>query len=152
MKALRTDFPALTTTDPVRRAVQAILDSDLPALPVSDPKGRFAGVFGEREFLEAAFPGYFKQLKYAAFVPEGLDSAFEHPKCLGDAVGDHLNREHVDVASDASDVALAETFLHHRVLIVPVVDDGRVVGLVRRADFFRGVAERLLARDDGSTA
>jgi len=40
-------------------------------------------------------------------------------------------------------VQLAETFLHHRVLIVPVVDQGRVRGIVTRWDFFKAVAKRL---------
>ena len=31
------------------------------------------------------------------------------------------------------------------VLIVPVVDDGRVTGIITRSDFFRAVAERFLA-------
>ena len=37
-----------------------------------------------------------------------------------------MNTEHVDVGPDFSDTQVAEIFLHHRVLIVPVVDDGRV--------------------------
>ena len=45
---------------------------------------------------------------------------------------------------DASDVQLAETFLHHRVLIVPVVDGGRVIGVVTRADFFRELAAKFV--------
>jgi CBS domain-containing protein len=54
-----------------------------------------------------------------------------------------MNDEHVDVAPDFADVQLAEIFLHHRVLVVPVVDDGRVCGLVTRTDFFRALAARL---------
>ena len=55
-----------------------------------------------------------------------------------------MNTEHVDVGPDFSDVQLAETFLHHRVLVIPVVDDRRVQGIVTRADFFRAVASRFL--------
>ena len=56
-----------------------------------------------------------------------------------------MNTEHVDVGPDFSDVELAEIFLHHRVLIIPVTENKRVTGLVTRADFFRAVAERFLA-------
>jgi CBS domain-containing protein len=55
-----------------------------------------------------------------------------------------MNTEHVEVSSDHSDLQVAEIFLHHRVLIVPVVDDGRVVGVISRRGFFRDVAERFL--------
>ena len=55
-----------------------------------------------------------------------------------------MNTEHVDVGPDFSDTQVAEIFLHHRVLVVPVVDGGRVVGVITRSDFFRTIAERFL--------
>jgi CBS domain-containing protein len=55
-----------------------------------------------------------------------------------------MNTEHVDVPSDAADVQIAETFISHRVLIVPVTESHRVVGIVTRGDFFRAVATRFL--------
>ncbi|MEZ0292593.1 MAG: CBS domain-containing protein, partial [Solirubrobacteraceae bacterium] len=56
----------------------------------------------------------------------------------------YMNTEHVDVGADFSDTQVAEIFLHHRVLIVPVVDDGRLIGLITRGEFFRTVAEQFL--------
>ena len=41
-----------------------------------------------------------------------------------------MNTEHIDVGADFSDAQVAEIFLHHRVLIVPVVDERRVVGVI----------------------
>jgi CBS domain-containing protein len=55
-----------------------------------------------------------------------------------------MNTEHVDVGPDHSDVQIAEIFLHHRVLIIPVVDGGRVAGLISRSDYFAALAERFL--------
>ena len=55
-----------------------------------------------------------------------------------------MHTEHVDVNTEYSDVQVAEIFLHHRVLIVPVTDGGRVVGVITRGDFFRSVADRFL--------
>jgi CBS domain-containing protein len=57
-----------------------------------------------------------------------------------------MNTEHIDVGTDYSDVGVAEVFLHHRVLIVPVTEDGRVVGVITRSDFFRALAQRFLDR------
>ena len=45
---------------------------------------------------------------------------------------------------DYSDVQVAEIFLHHRVLMIPVVEDGRVVGVITRSDFFERLADRLM--------
>ena len=60
-----------------------------------------------------------------------------------------MNTEHVDVGTDFSDAQVAEIFLHHRVLIVPVLDDGRVLGVITRTDFFKALAERFAAAGDG---
>ena len=63
-----------------------------------------------------------------------------------ETVGKYMNTEHVEVAPDFADTQVAEIFLHHRVLIVPSSTTARVVGVIPRADFFRAVAERFLAR------
>jgi CBS-domain-containing membrane protein len=137
--------PALRTDDTVGSAVERLVESGLPALPVVDAKDCLVGIFGEREFMAALFPGYLQELKYAGFVPGTLDDAIEkRAACRRERVADHMNTEHVDVGVDFSDAQLAETFLHHRVLIVPVAADGQVTGVVTRADFFSRLAERFL--------
>jgi CBS domain-containing protein len=137
--------PLLREDDAVGPAVEWLLNSGLPALPVVDRDDKLRGIFGEREFMAALFPGYLKELKYAGFVPGTLDDAIEkRAACRNERVGDHMNTDHVDVASDFSDAQVAETFLHHRVLIVPVADSGRVRGVITRADFFRRLGERFL--------
>jgi CBS domain-containing protein len=139
------EAPLIRASDSVGDATRAVLDSGLPALPVVDDRGRFAGIYGEREFLGAVFPGYLKELKYAGFVKRSLEASREKRReCRAEAVSDYMNTEHIDVGADFSDAEVAETFLHHRVLLVPVVDDRRVVGVITRSDFFRSVAERFL--------
>jgi CBS-domain-containing membrane protein len=140
------DAHLLRAADQVGDAVRHVLDSGLPALPVIGTDDRFCGIFGEREFMGALFPGYLKELKYAGFVPRSLEDALEkRSSCRLDPVSRYMNTEHIDVGTDFSDAQVAEIFLHHRVLLVPVVDDGRVSGVITRSDFFRALAERFLA-------
>ena len=70
----------------------------------------------------------------------------ERRECRAEPVSTYMTTEHIDVGADFSDAEVAEIFLHHRVLIVPVVDGRRVVGVITRSDFFHSVAERFLAR------
>jgi CBS domain-containing protein len=135
------EVPVLRHDLSVREAVEQIIAAGLPALPVAGDDDRYVGIFGERELITALFPAYVKNLSYAAFVPKSLDAALQKRQgCLSDPVERHMNREHVDVAADFSDLQLAEIFIHHRVLIVPVTEDGRVTGVVTRTDFFRALA------------
>lgn len=139
--------PLLHAGEEVGAAVQRVVESGLAALPVVDADERLVGIFGEREFIGAIFPGYLKELRYAGFVRKELDAALEkRAAARHEPVERYANTEHVDVAEDHSDVEVAETFLHHRVLLLPVIDaERRVVGVITRAAFFRALAERFLA-------
>jgi CBS domain-containing protein len=139
------EAPLIQADDTVAAATQAVLDSDLPALPVVEDD-RLLGIYGEREFLGAIFPGYLKELKYAGFVKRSLEDALEKRSDARDEpVRAYVNTEHVDVGADFSDAEVAEIFLHHRVLLVPVTEERRVIGVITRSDFFRSVGERFLA-------
>jgi CBS domain-containing protein len=139
------DSPVLASHDPVGEAVRQVLLTGLPALPVADRGGRLCGIFGEREFFTALFPGYLAELRSAGFVTRSLESALEkRAACRSEEVRAHMNTERIEVGTEFSDAQVAETFLHHRVLIVPVVDDRQVLGIITRSDFFRAVAERFL--------
>ena len=139
------EIPPLLASDTVESAVRLLLDSDLPALPAVEADGRLAGIFGEREFMTALFPRYLGELSSAKFVPRSLDQTLEkRAVCRREAVREYLNTEDIAVPLDYSDAHVAETFLHHRILIVPVLENRRVVGVITREDFFRRLADRLL--------
>ena len=141
------ETPLLRRDQTVGAAVEKIRESSLPALPVVDEEDRLVGIFGERKFMAALFPGYLQQLGYAGFVPNTLDDAIEkRAACRVEAVGDHVHSAHIEVGSDFSVSQVAETSLHHIVRIGPVVDSGRVRGVITRADFFRRLVERFLER------
>jgi CBS domain-containing protein len=140
--------PLLREDEIVGEAVRRIMEASVPALPVVNEDGRYRGIFGEREFIGAIFPGYLAELGSAAFVTEALETELEkRQSCQLEPVAKYMNTEHIDVGGKWSDAQLAETFLHHRVLIIPVVEDGEVRGIVTRWDFFRALAESLLNRD-----
>jgi CBS domain-containing protein len=143
---VRREVPLLRSHDCVRDAVTTLTEAGVPALPVVDDGGTLRGIFGEREFIGALFPGYLTQLGYAGFVPRSLDRALEkRASCATEPLSKHMTTDHIDVGEDFSDTQIAEIFLHHRVLVVPIVDAGQVSGIVTREDFFRAVAQHLLA-------
>jgi CBS domain-containing protein len=140
------EVPVLEADERVGDAVARVVESGIPALPVVEG-GKLVGIFGEREFMAALFPKYLGQLGYAGFVKHSLDEALEKRQtCRAEPVREHMNTEHVDVDTEYSDAGVAEVFLHHRVLIVPVTRDGAVVGVITRSDFFRALAQRFLER------
>jgi CBS domain-containing protein len=94
------DAPVLRDDDRVADAARQVLDSGLPALPVVDASGALRGIFGEREFMGALFPGYLKELKYAGFVPRSLEDALQkRAGCRAEPVRQYMNTEHIDVGA-----------------------------------------------------
>ena len=137
----------LRTDHSIEIAVRRLLGSGLPALPVVDDRERYAGIFGEREFIERVFPGYLDQLG-ARLRPRSLDVALDRRRPAARARQRHMNTEHVDVGPDYADTQIAEIFLHHRVLVIPVIcDHATVTGLITRRDFFHAAAARFLRSD-----
>jgi CBS domain-containing protein len=141
------EAPTLQDSNPVAEAVRTLLASGLPALPVVNSEGLLVGLFGEREFIAALFPGYVGELHYAGFVSGRLDEILEkRAACAREPVSQHMNADRVSVDEEFSDTGLAEVFLHHRVLVVPVERDRRPLGVITRTAFFRRLAARFLER------
>jgi len=150
-KSVIRQVPLLRAGDQVGHAATALLEADVPALPVVNEDSSLLGIFGEREFITALFPGYLAELKYAAFVSGSIEDVIDKRlECRLDPVAKYTNTEHIAAGPDHSDTQLAETFLHHRVLIIPVVDGPAVLGVVTRSEFFAGLVERFVQRSDGA--
>ena len=138
------EVPTLRADDPLGTAIDTLVQAGLPALPVCDEHDQLVGMFGERNAIMAVVPGYVGELSSAAFLSDVLDDALERRvECVREPVSNFMNTEHVEVPANFSYAQLAETFLHHRVALIPVVEDGRVTGAVTRRDFVRALAEKL---------
>ena len=149
-QALREITP-LHADDLIGVAARRVVDADLPALPVVENDGRFAGIFGEREFMTALFPGYFGELGSSRMISRTMEAAIERRlECAREPIRPYLTTEAVVVEDNYSDNQLAELFLHHRVLIIPIATDGRIHALVTRHDFFSELVRRLVEQAGGS--
>ena len=146
------EIEPLRVDDLVGTAAERVIQADLPALPVVNEEGEFAGIFGEREFMAALFPGYVAELASARMVSRDIDATIERRvTCREEPIAEYLTTDHVLVEDDYSDTQLAEIFIHHRVLIVPIATEGKVHAVVTRNEFFKALAEKLIAsREDVS--
>ena len=149
-EALR-EIEPLAVSDTVGRAARRVVEADLPALPAVDERGKFAGIFGEREFMAALFPGYVAELSSSAMISRGMDEAIDRRlECALEPIQRYLTVDSVLVEDDYSDTQLAELFLHHRVLVIPIATEGRVHAVVTREDYFHALVGRFVKRASGS--
>ena len=146
MRETLREVEPLGADDRIGAAARAVVDSGLPALPAVELDGKFAGIFGEREFMAALFPGYVGELASSAMISRTIDETIERRVgCVREPIRPYLTTDHVVVEDDYSDTQLAELFLHHRVLVIPIATEGRVHAVVTRNDFFRELVAKLAA-------
>lgn len=153
VKATLKEVRPLDADELVGVAARKVIEAGLPGLPAVEGDGKFAGIFGEREFMAALFPGYVGELAWSAMISRTIDEAIERREsCREEPIRKYLTTDHVLVEDDYSDTQLAELFLHHRVLVIPISTEGRVHAVVTRNDFFRALAEKLadIAEDVGT--
>ena len=71
--------------------------------------------------MAALFPGYVGELASGGDDQRSIDDAIERREsCRLEPIRRYLTTDHVSVDDDYSDTQLAEIFLHHRVLVVPI--------------------------------
>jgi len=146
------EIEPLDADELIGSAARRVTEAGLPALPAVERDGSFAGIFGEREFMTALFPGYVGELASAAMVSRSIDETIDRrSQCAEEPIRRYLTTDHVVVEDEHSDTQLAELFLHHRVLIVPIATKGTVHAVVTRHDFFCNLVDRFgtIAEDLG---
>lgn len=142
-KQILREIEPLAADETMGPAARRVIEAGLPALPAVERDGSFAGIFGEREFMKALFPGYVGELASAAMVSQSADEAIERrADCAAQPIRRWLTTDRVLVEDDTSDTHLAEIFIHHRVPIVPIATQGRVHALITRNDFFAELVAR----------
>ena len=106
-------------TASVRSAIERLLSEQISGLPVVDENDRLIGIVTEFALLATA---------YDANVTK-------------DQVGKHMTTDVLTVDIDDPIRKIADLFIVHRVRRVPVMDKGRIAGLISRRDVLKAVHE-----------
>ena len=117
----RMSRPAVTVRQDAdfQKALALMQEKKLRRLPVVDDDGQLVGIIVERDLLVAA-------MRY-------LQSRVE--------VGDLMTRNVVTVGPDADLNEVARTMLERKIGGLPVVEHGRLVGIITESDIFRRVVD-----------
>ena len=112
-------------TTNIREAVELLLNKNITGVPVVDKENNLVGYLSEQDCIE-----------------EMLNDAFycEEPG----PVSKVMQRNVMSVTPKTTIVELAQTIIHSRPKNYPVIDDGKLVGLINRAN----VLQALIDNDD----
>ena len=119
---MSTDLVAFTPDTDIHRAIGMLLKNRFSGAPVVDEQGRLVGILSSKDCLRVAF------------------SASYH-KEPGGTVSDYMSREVKTVDAAADIVEVAEMFVKGPYRRFPVMENGRLVGLLSRRDILKAIED-----------
>jgi CBS domain-containing protein len=123
----------------MRQAAEVVASTQVSDLMVVDEENNFVGVLSEGDLIRAVLPRYEELMggeamsdAFEGFLDKGKDMA-NHP------VEGLVIKSPITVSPSDPVLRAASTMISKQIRRLPVVDKGKLVGTVARADICRGV-------------
>jgi CBS domain-containing protein len=122
-------------------AVKLLAEHDISALPVVDADNRVIGILSEADLVHRVEIGTEKRRPWWLEAVTGASTlAREFARSHGEKVGEVMTTDVVSVAEDTPLSEIAGLLERKRIKRVPVVGDGKLVGIVSRANLVQALA------------
>jgi CBS domain-containing protein len=124
----------------VREIVKRLLARNISAMPVVDDQDKVVGIVSEGDLMHRSENETERQQSWwIRMFAEPLDRARDFVKANAQHAKNIMSREVISVTEDTSLVEIAETLEKHHIKRVPVMRDGKLVGIVSRANLLQGL-------------
>ena len=130
---------AIGADAPLSQAVRLMTDRGVSGLPVLDAAGHVAGVLTEGDLLRRVEIGTAEAAGRLASLFTSGRSAGNYVRTHGRRVRDAMTSDVVSIREDTPVTEVVRLMQRHGVKRLPVVRDGRLVGIVSRADLVRAI-------------
>lgn len=123
---------------PLKDVARLLIDRGVSGVPVVDAAGTVVGVISEGDFLvKEQGPGEIRHRRLARLLGESHETQVQLGKIAARTAGEAMTSPVVTIAPESAIQDAAATMTRRSVNRLPVVDDGRLVGIVTRADLLR---------------
>lgn len=137
------DVITVAPDDSVRDAVLMLLKNRISAMPVLDDQGRLVGVISEGDLLRRVEIGTDERRPWWRELFTGNERlARDYIRAHGRKVSDIMTSPAIYATPATELTEIASLMERNGVKRLPIMKDGRLVGLVSRADLLRAFAER----------
>ena len=140
---MTTNVVTVETGTEVREIAGLLLKHRISAVPVIDAEQRVLGIVSEGDLMRRAEND--TERRHSWWLEEFFstrDNADEYIKTHGRKAGDIMTRKVVAVTEETPLYEIARLLEKHHVKRVPVTKDGRLVGIVSRANLLHGLAAK----------
>ncbi len=136
---MTTNVITVRETAPLSDVARIIVERHLSGVPVVDDSGRMVGIISERDVLREMHPMFQHLMESPTpnLAHSARDEGFEDISQV--ATGTVMTREVQTITPDTSLMeAAALMFLWH-IRRLPVVEDGKLVGIVSQGDVYQAI-------------
>ncbi len=125
----------------VEQIAQLLLSRNISGVPVVDADDRLIGLVSEGDLLRRHEGGTERQRSWwLNLLASPEERAREFVKTHGRTAEDVMTRDVMTVTADTPVGEIARILERRRIKRVPVVEDGKIVGIVSRANLLHGLA------------
>jgi CBS-domain-containing membrane protein len=137
----------------VREAAKLMAEHGISAVPVVDRERHVVGMVSEGDLLHRAETGTERRRSWwLEMVASTNQLAGEYVKSHSASVKDVMTRDVISVTEETIVADIAILLETNRIKRVPVLRDGRLVGIVSRANLVRALAMTINGRPSGAEA
>ena len=139
---MTTDVLTFHQDDGVEDAMRAMVDRNVDAAPVVDASANLVGMLSNSDLIVQESELHFPTV--LSFLGATIEIGHKHfeedlRKALGSKVSDVMSTKPVTITEDDT-IERAATLMHEKdVARLPVVGDGKLVGIVSRNDVLRAI-------------
>ena len=151
---MTTQVVAVEADTSVREVARIMVEHRITGLPVQEPNGRLVGVVTDGDIYRRAELGTDRRRRRSWLELFAADPrhAQDYVEAHGRIARDVMSSDVVAVAPETSLRQIADLFETRRIRRVPVVRDGKVVGIVSRANLVQAFATSRHSEVDSATA
>jgi CBS domain-containing protein len=137
---MTTDVVAVAPETSVRQVAQTMLRHRISGVPVVDATGKLVGIVSEGDLMRRPESGTERRRSWwLALLAAPEDSALDYIKSHGQHAKDVMTSPVVTTDAETPISEVAAVLEEKRIKRVPVLKEGRLVGIVSRADLLHGL-------------
>ena len=140
-----TEVPEVFATDPVESVLKVLRSHELPGIPVINEGGRCVGIITEADLVlsdegeDFHLPHYFQLFGGVVFLERWSHFEERARKAFAATAEDMMTPDPITVEPDAPIREAAHLIASKKHNRLPVIEHGRLVGMVSRADVLDGL-------------
>lgn len=139
---------AVREKTPFKRIAYLIFKKRVSGIPVVDQRRSLLGIISEKDLLSALYPSYeelFDELLYDTIQAKNFNQIEKRAKDAASLKAlDLMKKKVITTSPDTHIMEACSLMILNRVRRLPVIDKGKLVGIVSQGDVFRAIFKKEL--------